>query len=195
MGRRDERVDRPALLPDAAIRQHAYEQLAGLLERHWDEVPGLRVAPADDDLDGRLRRFDFAEPVALEELLDAAGELLREGIVHTSHPRYFGLFNPTPTFAGILADALVAAFNPQLAVTSHAPAAVAIERRVLSFLGDCLGLPAAGGSFTSGGAEANMTALLLALERHFPDTSDKGLVAAPGQPTVYVSPETHHSFV
>src|SRR5215218_1208509 len=195
MGRRDERVDRPALLPDAAIRQHAYEQLAGLLERHWDEVPGLRVAPADDDLDGRLRRFDFAEPVALEELLDAAGELLRDGIVHTSHPRYFGLFNPTPAFAGVLADALVAAFNPQLAVTSHAPAAVAIERHVLSFLAGCLGLPGASGSFTSGGAEANLTAVLVALERHFPEASEQGLATIEGRPAFYVSSEAHHSFV
>jgi glutamate/tyrosine decarboxylase-like PLP-dependent enzyme len=197
MGRRDERVDRPALLPDAAVRQRAYEQLAGLLERHWDEVPGLRVAPAVDDgeLEDRVRRFDFGEPVALDELLDAARELMRDGIVHTSHPRYFGLFNPTPTFAGVLADALVAAFNPQLAVTSHAPAAVAIERRVLSFLADCLGLPGASGSFTSGGAEANLTAVLVALERHFPEATEQGLAAVDGRPAFYVSAEAHHSFV
>jgi len=193
----DRRGDRPALLPDAAIRQRAYERLAGLLERHWDEVAGLPVAPAADgrELKGRLRRFDFAEPVALEELLDAAGELLRDGIVHTTHPRYFGLFNPAPTFAGVLADALVAAFNPQLAVTSHAPAAVAIERHVLSFLADCLGLPGASGSFTSGGAEANLTAVLVALERHFPEATERGLAAVAGQPAFYVSAEAHHSLV
>ena len=115
--------------------------------------------------------------------------------MHTASPRYFGLFNPTPAFAGFLGDALVAAFNPQLAVTSHAPAAVAIERRVLSFLADCLRLPEAAGSFTSGGAEANLTAVLVARERHFPEATEQGLGNVAGQPTLYVSAEAHHSLV
>jgi DNA-binding CsgD family transcriptional regulator len=153
------------------------------------------VAPhaSYEELDERVREFDFEMPVSLEWLLDACGELLREGIVHTSHPRYFGLFNPTPTFAGVLADALAAAFNPQLAVTSHAPAAVAIERRVLSFLADRLGFADAVGTFTSGGAEANLTAVLVALERHFPEATDGGLAALGVRPTLSASTEAHHS--
>jgi glutamate/tyrosine decarboxylase-like PLP-dependent enzyme len=197
VGSDGEDVDGSSLLPDAALRRRAYERLVELLEQHWEGVRDVSVAPAASypELEERLRGFDFAEPVALDEVLDEVGELLRDGIVHTAHPRYFGLFNPTPTFAGVLADALVAAFNPQLAVTSHAPAAVAIERHVVSFLGDRLGLSGAGGSFTSGGAEANLTALLLALERHFPETAERGLAAAPGQPILYVSGEAHDSFV
>jgi aromatic-L-amino-acid/L-tryptophan decarboxylase len=165
------------------------------LERHWEEVGDLRVAPSAtyEELEDRLRPFDFDAPVPLEQLLDGVAGLLRDGIVHTSHPHYFGLFNPTPTFAGVLADALVAAFNPQLVVTSHAPAAVAIERRVLSFLADCLGLSGASGSFTSGGAEANLTALLVALERHFPEAAERGLGDVDGKPTFYASEEAHHS--
>ena len=52
-------------------------------------------------------------------------------------------------------------------------AAVAIERHVLSFIGGCLGLPDAGRGFTSGGAEANLTAVLVALERHFPEATER----------------------
>jgi aromatic-L-amino-acid/L-tryptophan decarboxylase len=185
------------MLPVPESRTRAYERLVGLIERHWEEVTGLPVAPQAGfgALEARLREFDFEAPVALEALLDACADLLREGIVHTSHPRYFGLFNPTPTFAGVLADALVAAFNPQLAVTSHAPAAVAIERRVLSFLADRLGLPDAVGTFTSGGAEANLTAVLMALERHFPEAAEGGLVTLNARPTFYASTEAHHSLV
>jgi glutamate/tyrosine decarboxylase-like PLP-dependent enzyme len=157
----------------------------------------LPVAPqaSYEQLDERVRAFDFDTPISLEPLLDACSDVLRDGIVHTSHPRYFGLFNPTPTFAGVLADALVAAFNPQLAVTSHAPAAVAIERRVLSFLASRLGLPDAVGTFTSGGAEANLTAVLVALERHFPEATEAGLAAVGAQPTLYASTEAHHSLL
>jgi len=48
-----------------------------------------------------------------------------------THPSYFGLFNPAPTFPSECADRIVAAFNPQLAVSSHAPACVEIETHTL----------------------------------------------------------------
>ena len=197
MGGEKDDTDRGALLPGAGERRRAYAQLTALIERHLDGVGDLPVAPSApyEEFERRLRGFDFGTPVPLDELVEATGELLGDGIVHTQHPRYFGLFNPAPTFAGVLADALVAAFNPQLAVTSHAPAAVAIERHVLSFLGECLGLPGAAGTFTSGGAEANLTGLLVALERHFPEATEHGLAAVGERPTFYVSREAHDSFV
>jgi aromatic-L-amino-acid/L-tryptophan decarboxylase len=197
MGVEDEVIEESALLPGPEKRRRAYAQLIELIERHLEGVGDLSVAPAAryEEFEERLRGFDFGAPVALDELVEATGGLLGDGIVHTSHPRYFGLFNPAPTFAGVLADTLVAAFNPQLAVTSHAPAAVAIERHVISFLGDCLGLPGASGTFTSGGAEANLTGLLVALERHFPEATEHGLAAVGEKPTFYVSGEAHDSFV
>jgi aromatic-L-amino-acid/L-tryptophan decarboxylase len=197
MSRDDDVARERMLLPGAPQRRRAYAELTEQIERHLEEVGERRVAPelTYGELERRLGRFDFGAPVPLDELVEAASGLLGEGIVHTSHPRYFGLFNPAPTFAGVLADALVAAFNPQLAATSHAPAAVAIERHVLSFLGDCLGLPGAAGSFTSGGAEANLTGLLVALERHFPEATEQGIAAVEGRPTFYVSGEAHGSFV
>src|SRR5918997_6978387 len=136
MGVEDEVVEGSALLPGPEERRRAYAQLTELIERHLEGVGHLPVAPAApyEEFEERLRGFDFGSPVPLEELVEATGRLLGDGIVHTSHPRYFGLFNPAPAFAGVLADALVAAFNPQLAVTSHVPAAVAIERHVLSFV-------------------------------------------------------------
>jgi aromatic-L-amino-acid/L-tryptophan decarboxylase len=185
------------LLPGPDERRRAYAQLTELIERHLSGIDELAVAPSApyEEFEERLRGFDFGEPVPLEELVEATAQLLDDGIVHTSHPRYFGLFNPAPTFAGVLADTLVAAFNPQLAATSHAPAAVAVERHVISFLGDCLGLPGASGTFTSGGAEANLTGLLVALERHFPEAAEHGLAAVGEKPTFYVSGEAHDSFV
>jgi aromatic-L-amino-acid/L-tryptophan decarboxylase len=183
-------------LPPAEARRRAWGRLTELLERHWEEIRELPVAPAASyaELADRLREFDFGAPVSVEDLLDSVTALLRDGLVHTPHPRYFGLFNPSPTFGGVLGDALVAGFNPQLAATSHAPAAVAIERHVLSFVGDCLGLDPAVGSFTSGGAEANLTGVLVALERHFPEATEHGLAAVRGRPTLYASGEAHHSF-
>jgi hypothetical protein len=36
-------------------------------------------------------RYDFAQPVSAESLLEDLGKMLAEGLVHATHPRYFGL--------------------------------------------------------------------------------------------------------
>jgi glutamate/tyrosine decarboxylase-like PLP-dependent enzyme len=113
--------------------------------------------------------------------------------VHTTHPGYFGLFNPSPAFMGIVADTLVAAFNPQLATHSHASFPVEAERHLVRALGQKLGFPECDGTLASGGAEANHTALLLALTRAHPHFGSDGVRSLAAQPTIYVGTETHDS--
>jgi aromatic-L-amino-acid decarboxylase len=187
------------LLLPADERQELWRQLIAEIEKYIDGVGGARVAP---DLDvGRLRQrlssWDFAVPAGAGEALKFAAENLWRHQVHTPHPRYFGLFNPAPTTMGIAADALVAAFNPQLAAWSHSPFAVEVEQHLVRSLGGRLGYDAAKveGGFTSGGAEANHTALLVAMQRAFPEVGRRGLLALRSQPVFYVSRQAHHSFL
>jgi glutamate/tyrosine decarboxylase-like PLP-dependent enzyme len=96
---------------------------------------------------------------------------------------------------GIAADALVAAFNPQIAAWSHSPFAAEVEAHLIRQIGMRFGYPVGSvdGVFTSGGAEANHTAVLTALTAHDPDFVWKGLRGLPAQPVFYVSGEAHHS--
>jgi glutamate/tyrosine decarboxylase-like PLP-dependent enzyme len=144
-----------------------------------------------------LEPFDFAAPLSPEAAIDFVAEGLRRHQVHVAHPRYFGLFNPAPSTMGIAADALVAAFNPQLAAWSHSPLAVEIEQHLVIAFGVRFGYAprACDGTFTSGGAEANHTALLTALMHVFPAMDRAGLRALPGQPVFYASSECHHSLL
>lgn len=173
-----------------------------------------RLSVALEDVTTRLEDWPVARPVTPEqvraelagsdleqprepgEVFDTAIDLLSHYAVHVPHPRYFGLFNPAPTFMGVVADALTAAFNPQLAAFSHAPAAVEIERHLVRFLAGRFGLDpdTAAGTFTTGGAEANQTGLLVALTRAFPDLARTGLRGLDGQPTFYASAESHHAW-
>ena len=115
--------------------------------------------------------------------------------VQVTHPRYFGLFNPSVTLASIVADALAAIYNPQLATWRTSPAANEIERHTLDWLAAKFGLPAnAIAAFTSGGAEANLSAVIVALTRAFPGYGERGLRSLEASPTVYLSGEAHHSF-
>jgi glutamate/tyrosine decarboxylase-like PLP-dependent enzyme len=48
--------------------------------------------------------------------------------------------------------------------------------------------------FTSGGQEANMTAVITALTHRFPAVGEEGIRTLPGRPALYLSEEAHHSF-
>ena len=187
------------LLLDEATRAELWRRLAAIIEDYTKGVGQARVTP-ELDLAGireALAPFDFARPVPPVEALDFAAEGLWRWQVHTPHPRYFGLFNPAPTTMGIAADALVAAFNPQLAAWSHSPLAAEIEQHLVRAFASRFGCDPARveGTFTSGGAEANHTALSTALTRAFPEVGRRGLLALRSQPVLYVSPEAHDSFL
>src|SRR6266436_9032127 len=140
-------------------------------------------------------RYDFKRAQPLEDLIADVEKMLRTWQVQVTHPRYFGLFNPSVTFASVVADTLVAMYNPQLATWRTSPAANEIERHTLAWLGGKFGLPAgASASFTSGGAEANLSAVIVALTRAFPDYGEGGLGRLAAAPTIYLTGEAHHSF-
>src|SRR5438094_1236713 len=139
--------------------------------------------------------YDFTKPVALDDVVADVEHMLRTWQVQVTHPRYFGLFNPSVTLASIVADTLVAMYNPQLATWRTSPAANEIERHTLGWLTGKFGLPSnAFASFTSGGAEANLSAVVVALTRAFPDYGEHGLRGIAASPVMYVTSEAHHSF-
>jgi len=186
------------LMLSAEERRALWGRLIEAIESYAEGVEGARVAPRLDpgEIRDLLARFDFGEPVAPGEALDFAVDGLWRHQVHTPHPRYFGLFNPAPTTMGIAADALVAAWNPQLAAWSHSPLAAEIEQHLVRAFAERFGYDRerSEGIFASGGAEANHTALLAALLRAFPEVARRGLLAVRSQPVLYVSAEAHHSF-
>jgi glutamate/tyrosine decarboxylase-like PLP-dependent enzyme len=139
-------------------------------------------------------RYDFKKALALDEVVADVQQMLHTWQVQVTHPRYFGLFNPSVTLASIVADTLVAAYNPQLATWRTSPAANEIERHTLAWLAAKFGFPGdASATFTSGGAEANLSAVIVALTRAFPDFGEGGLRGLTSAPTIYLTGEAHHS--
>ena len=161
------------------------------------EIAGGPILPVvtPQEIRNHLARYDFSEPVALEEACADVENMLRTWQVQVTHPRYFGLFNPSVTPASVVADTLVAMYNPQLAAWRTSPAANEIERHTLQWLASKFGLPAdSSATFTTGGAEANLTAVIVALTRAFPEYGEHGLRHLSGTPTFYVTSEANHSF-
>ena len=119
-------------------------------------------------------------------------EQLSQGLVHVTHPRYFGLFNPAPSVHAESAERVVASFNAQLATTTTSPVAIEIERHVIKSFAERLGYPAeATGHFGTGGSEANCTALICALTHANHGYVDRGVRAFQADPVFYVSEDAH----
>jgi glutamate/tyrosine decarboxylase-like PLP-dependent enzyme len=138
-------------------------------------------------------RYDFKRTMLLDEVIADVEQMLRKWQVQVTHPRYFGLYNPSVMPASVVADALVAMFNPQLANWRTSPAANEIERHTLAWLTDRFGLPEDSiATFTSGGSEANLSAVVVALTWAFPEYGEHGLQKLSGQPAIYLTEETHH---
>ena len=166
--------------------------LADYLARalHGEGVPVLpRLDPEE-----ALAAFPGAFP---ERGGDGRLEPLFERVIaastHLHHRRFVGHQVTAPLPAAALADLVGAFLNNGMAVYEMGPAATAMERRVLRFLADALGLPAAAdGILTSGGSLGNLTALLAARQaRAGFDVWRQG--GAAGPPLAILAPaQTHY---
>jgi len=180
-------------------RAELFTELLPELEKYYSRTAELRVTPPLDPEEIRryVRKADFSHPVEIKEAASRVTGALRKYIVHTPHPRYYGLFNPRPNFPSIVADLITATFNPQLAAWSHSPYAAEVENYLISEFGQRIGFPAGeiDGVFATGGAEANITAVLCALNNAFPGYANEGLFSLKCRPLIYCSSEAHHSVI
>lgn len=114
------------------------------------------------------------------------------------HPRFFGWVQGQGTPLAMLAEMLAAGMNPHLGGFNHAPPMV--ERQVISWLAELMGMPGAGGLLVTGGTAANTHALgvarFWAARARGRDSRSVGVQAWPDLPAArplvfYGSRETH----
>jgi L-2,4-diaminobutyrate decarboxylase len=109
-----------------------------------------------------------------------------------AHPMAMGHQVAPPLPAAVWAEPLISAMNQSLAVREMSPAGTLIERGMIAWLADLAGLgPDAGGTFTSGGTEANFTALLAARAAAMPDAWQHGV--GPDPPIIVCGEHAHYS--
>ncbi len=184
----------PALFPTRAERERIDDFLTRALPSANERVAAGSVVPTIDieRFRDELSCFDFSMPQPIDDLLNWSIAQLEKGVVHLTNPRYFGLFNPAPTFPAQCADRIVGAFNPQLATWTTSPVAVEIESHMIRRVAERAGLPdESTGHFTSCGSEANYTATLCALTRANSRFAADGARSFGGPPVFYTSRESH----
>ncbi len=196
---------------NSVTRRRLGYELIDLINDYFESLPTRPVQLPIEDRSFESLRESMPESGVLDEnaaqsgvngnshdklttfLRETAQQMIDLGF-HVGAANYFGLMNPTPTYAGVLAEALVAALNPQLATTARSQLASKIEAETVRWIGERFGWQQPfDGTFTSGGNEANFSALALALATHFPGTVEDGVASIGAQPVVYASAESHHS--
>jgi glutamate/tyrosine decarboxylase-like PLP-dependent enzyme len=183
-----------ALFPKAPERGRIEEWLNGELQRALLRIQAGPVTPTIDMAAFRaeLETYDFGRPRPLEDLLRWTIERMEHGMVQMANPRYFGLFNPGPSFPAQCADRIASLFNPQLASSASSPVPVELERHVIRAVAQRAALGnEATGHFATGGSEANYTALLCALTGAHPGFAADGARAFAGPPKFYTSRDCH----
>ncbi len=181
---------------DHESRRRLGYKLIDLINEYFDSLPERRVQlPLEERSFDRLTdRMPEVGEDAAKVLDEMAHDLIERGF-HVPAANYFGLMNPTPTYMAVLAEAFVAAINPQLASLARSQLASRIEIETVRWIGERI-WPATtnfDGTFTSGGNEANFSALAMALASHFPCQVEDGFASCGDRPVVYASAESHHS--
>jgi glutamate/tyrosine decarboxylase-like PLP-dependent enzyme len=170
---------------------------AEIIAASYREMRDGNVAPewSLEQTEQKIADLDYNQGLGLEGAMNEAHHLMQHGDLLSASARCFGYFNPTSAAPGVMADLLAAARNPQICLTSHGAASTTMERQVITLMLGRLGFSGGTGHFTSGGSEANETALLTALCRANPDYLEKGVFAFSGQPALYVSADSHLAWI
>lgn len=180
---------------DSETRRQLGYRLIDHIDRYFESLSTRPVQlPEDQRTFGQLTNAlpEFGED-ATKVLDHVCSEMIAKGFQVPS-ANYFGLMNPTPAYMAVLAEAFVAALNPQLATLARSQLASKIEQETVRWIGERVGWNRPfNGTFTSGGNEANFSALALALTAKFSNVVNDGVRSIPAAPIVYASSEAHHS--
>jgi aromatic-L-amino-acid decarboxylase len=145
----------------------ALDWVAAYLER-VRELPVLaRIEPGA--IRAALPASPPENPEPFSHVLRDLDEILLPGVTHWQSPRFFGYFAVTGSEPGILAELLVAALNNVGFAWRTSPALTELERHVLDWLAELLGLPAGLHGHIEDTASVSMVAALAAARDARPD--------------------------
>jgi len=141
------------------------------------------------------QRFDEEFPRDGRPVAEIIERLEREVVSDANkyyHPMYMGHQTSAPLAVGVWMESVIGALNQSLAVAEMSPTGTAIEHQVIAWMSKLAGYgPGAGGTLTSGGTEANFTAMLASRNAALPDVLEEGVGADP--PFVVYGEHAHYA--
>jgi aromatic-L-amino-acid decarboxylase len=187
------------MLTRSSAARYGQELLRSTLDYFYrDGMKRTYSGATTADLD---RLFQESLPERGRDPLSVLEECRRKILRHSmrpSHPRLFGLFNPSPLPIAAFSELPAAFLNQSLDIWKSSPAATHLEIRLIRWMNDRIGFGRrAFGVFTSGGGVANTIALKIARDRVTgPGGRRRGIGrSAAGRLRVYASDQAHFSII
>jgi L-2,4-diaminobutyrate decarboxylase len=140
-------------------------------------------------------RFDEAFPADGRPVAEILARFERDILTDANksyNPMYMGHQTSAPLPVGAWMESLIGALNQSLAVWEMSPTGTVLEHQVVKWLTALVGYDErSGGTMTSGGTEANFTAMLAARNHAMPDAWENGVGADP--PYVVYGEHAHYA--
>src|SRR3954452_19457393 len=122
---------------DSETRRRLGYRLIDAIDAYFSSLPTRPVQlPADQRTFGELTDSIPELGADADRVLDDLTRDIIDNGFHVPAANYFGLMNPTPTYMAVLAEALVAAINPQLATRARPQLAHKIETETVRWIGE-----------------------------------------------------------
>src|SRR5450759_3049249 len=172
------------------------EQFAAVTARYFASTrAGKGQVSTPRSAEELAQRFDEEFPREGRPVAEIIARLEREVLADANkyyHPMYMGHQTSAPLPVGVWMESVIGALNQSLAVWEMSPTATMIEHQIVGWLAKLAGYGAgAGGTLTSGGTEANFTAMLAARTAAVPNAWEDGLGADP--PVVVYGEHAHYA--
>ena len=172
------------------------EQFAAVTARYFASTrDGKGQVSTPRSAEELAQRFNEEFPREGRPVAEILARLERDVLADANkyyHPMYMGHQTSAPLGAGVWMESVIGALNQSIAVWEMSPTATVIEHQIVAWLAKLAGFGAgAGGSLTSGGTEANFTAMLAARNAAVPNAWEDGLGADP--PVVVYGEHSHYA--
>lgn len=171
------------------------EQMLDLAHKAVDLViQRIEQLPQEDAWEGEFKQEledQLAGPPpeigrAPEAVLEQAAHKILPIAARHDHPRFFAFIPTSPTWPGVLAEFMAAAYAINVATWLSASGPSQVERTVIDWFRRWMGYPqGAGGVLTSGGSAASVNALVAAREH----------AGHPERASVYMSNQSHSAHI
>ena len=174
--------------PDAAAQRDMSGQVVAWILQHFATLSEQPIGRAASwaEMESLLHEPPPEQGSDFAQVFDQFQQKITPHAFRTNHPRFLAFIPSAPNFVSVLADFLCSATNFFSSVWLEAAGPAQVELTVLDWFKSFLGYPPqASGILTSGGSEANLTALLVAREHLTYEER--------GQAILYLTQERHWS--
>ena len=126
------------------FRKHAHELvewMAGYMENVENYPVKSSVVPGE--IIGRIPDNPPLHPEPFSALMKDFEEIIMPGITHWQNPNFFAYFPANTSPPSVLAEMIIAALGAQCMIWETSPAAAELEEKMMIWLRNMIGLPAA----------------------------------------------------